>query len=127
VFIGVADKMADKKRIEELDAIQAASVGARFCVGIDREAKILKVGVEQYVRNVVEHVSNSALSEPLKTAVCAKVDAIVYRGLSVVCLWVPAQKALSEVGDRVFVRVGSETRRVEGLKQIRAAMALFEK
>jgi hypothetical protein len=127
LFIGVADKPSDQKRIEELDAIQAVSVGARFCVGVDREAKVLKIGVEQYVRNIVEHISKSALSEPLKTAVCSRIDAIVYRGFTVVCIWVPSQTAPSEVADQVYVRVGSETRKVDGLKQTRAVMALFAK
>jgi hypothetical protein len=127
VFIGVADKEADKKRIEELDGVQSAGVGARFCVGIDREAKVLKIGVEQYVRSIVQHIANSRLSEPLKTAVCSKVDTIVYRGLSVVCLWIPPQKVPSEVGDDLYIRVGSETKKVNGLKQTRAVMSLFEK
>jgi hypothetical protein len=127
VFIGVADKVSDKKRIEELDKVQVAVMGSRFCVGVDREATILKVGIDRYVRNIVEHIANSKLSEPLKTAVCSRVDTIVYRGLSVVCLWIPAQKAASEVGDTTFIRVGSETRQVSGLKQTKAVMSLFEK
>ena len=125
VFIGVADKPADAKRAEELDGVQVATVGSRFCVGIDREAKVLRIGVEQYARNIVEHIWNSKLSEPLKTAVCSKFDTIVYRGMSVVCLWVPSQTAPSEVGEQLFIRVGSETRRVEGLKPTKAVMALF--
>ena len=46
VFIGVADKPADKNRIEELDGIQAASIGARYCVGVDREVTLLGTSVE---------------------------------------------------------------------------------
>lgn len=126
VFVGVADKLADKTRIEQLDGIQAASVGSRYCVGIDREASILKKPVEEYVRKIVSHISGSALSQPLRTAVCSSIDAIVYRGHTIVCIWIPAQKAPSEVGDKLFIRVGSETQQVEGLKNIRAVMALFD-
>lgn len=125
VFIGVVDKESDKRRIEELDGVQVAAVGARFCVGIDREAKVLGIDVEQYVRNIASHISKSRLSEPLKTAVCSSIDAIVYRGLSIVCLWIPSQKAPSDVADQLFIRVGSETRKVDGLKQTKAVMALF--
>lgn len=125
VFIGVADKVGDKKRVEELDGIQAAALGARYVVGVDREAKEMGTSVEQYVRKIVTRIAQSKLSEPLKTAVCANVDTIVYRGHSVVCLWVPTQKRPSDVGDQLFIRVGSETRRVEGLKQTQAVMALF--
>jgi hypothetical protein len=126
VFIGVADKMSDKKRVEELDGIQTAHVGARYCVGVDREAKILKIGVEEYVRSIVGHISKSGLSEPLKTAVCGAVDPIVYRGMMVVCIWIPTQKAVSSVDDKLYIRVGSETRRVDGFKQTQAVMAAFE-
>ena len=125
VFIGVADKPADKNRIEELDGIQAASIGARYCVGVDREVTLLGTSVEQYVRNIVAHISASTLSEPLKTAVCSSIDAIVYRGLSIVCLWVPPQKQVSEVGDQLFIRVGSETRRANGVRQLKAVVELF--
>lgn len=127
IFIGVADKAADKARIESLDGIVAAQIGARFCVGIDREARIMGVEVELYVRDIVSHIAKSALSEPLKTAVCSSVDAIVYRGHTVVCLWVPPQRMPSEVGDKLFVRVGSETQRVDGLKQTKAVMHLFDR
>jgi hypothetical protein len=127
LFIGVADKLSDKKRIEELDGIQTVNVGARYCVGIDREAKLLKVGVEEYVRAIVNHISKSGLSEPLKTAVCGAIDPIVYRGMTIVCIWIEAQKAVSSVDDKLYIRVGSETRKVDGLKQTQAVMALFEK
>lgn len=127
VFVGVADKESDKKRVEQLDGIQTVNVGARYCVGVDREAKVLKVGVEEYVRNIVSHIAKSGLSEPLKTAVCGAVDPIVYRGMTIVCIWIPGQKVVSSVDDKLFIRVGSETRSVEGLKQTQAVMALFEK
>jgi hypothetical protein len=126
VFIGVADKDSDKKRIEDLDGITAAPVGARYCVGIDREAAIIGIPVEHYVRNIAAHIAMSALSEPLKTAVCASIDPIVYRGHSVVCIWVPSQKAPSDVNDAMYVRSGSETKKVEGLKQMKAVVSLFE-
>ncbi|MBP9203717.1 MAG: DUF262 domain-containing protein [Kofleriaceae bacterium] len=126
VFIGVADKLADKRRVEELDAIQSVNVGARYCVGVDREARVLKIAVEEYVRNIVSYISKSGLSEPLKTAVCAAVDPIVYRGVTNLCIWIPSQKTVASVDDKLFIRVGSETRKVEGLKQTQAVMALFE-
>lgn len=126
IFIGVADNAAAQKRIIELDSILPAAVGERWCVGIDREAKLLGQAVEQYARAIASHIQKSNLSEPLRTAVCASIDTVVYRGHSVVCIWVPTQKAASDVGDVLYVRSGSETLKVEGLKRTRALMALFE-
>ncbi len=125
IFVGVADKATDKDRIESLYGIKAVHVGERFCVGIDREASALAVSLENYNREIIRHIENSKLSEPLKTAVLSSVDCIVYRGLSVVCIWIPSQKSLSDVGDIVYARRGSDTVKVEGLKQTKALMALF--
>jgi hypothetical protein len=125
VFIGVADKAADKERIEKFHHMTAVHVGERFCVGVDREAKALGINLEEYHRRVVRHIATSKLSEPLKTSVLSSIDCIAYRGLSVICIWVGPQKTLSDVGDEVYVRRGSDTVKVEGLKQTKAVMASF--
>ncbi|HEX4965121.1 MAG TPA: DUF262 domain-containing protein [Thermoanaerobaculia bacterium] len=125
VFIGVVDKLADKERVERLYHMSAAHVGERYCVGVDREASALGVSLDTYHRDIVRHIGNSKLSEPLKTSILSKIDCIVYRGMSVICIWVDSQKVLSDVGDVVYARRGSETVKVEGLKQTRALMAVF--
>jgi len=125
VFIGVADGVADKERIEKIDSIVARTVGARYIVGIDRELKHLAGDIEQYKRKVVSHISSSGLSDPLKTAVLANIDCIDYRGLSVMCIWIPSQMAVSHFDDNVYVRQGSNTIKVTGLTKTQAVMALF--
>lgn len=125
VFIGVADKQADKERIEQIYQISTVHIGERYCVGVDREATALGVTLENYHRDVVRHIGNSKLSEPLKTSVLSNIDCIVYRGMSVICVWIGPQKSLSDVGDVVYVRKGSDTVKVDGLKQTRALMAIF--
>lgn len=126
IFIGVADKLADKERIEHIYQISAPYVGERYCVGVDREAAALNVSLDSYHREIVRHIGNSKLSEPLKTSVLSRIDCIVYRGMSVICIWVDSQRALSDVGDVVYARRGSDTVKVEGLKQTRAIMAVFD-
>lgn len=125
IFIGLADKVADKDRIEKIYKITSAHIGERFCVGIDREASAMCISTEAYVRHIVRHISNSKLSEPLKTSVLSNLDCPVYRGMSVICIWIPAQKALSDVADVVYTRTGSDTVKVEGYKQLRGLMAAF--
>jgi hypothetical protein len=126
IFIGVADKKADGDRIQSLDGISYLAVGARFVVGVERELRYLKLNLEAYKRRVVDHFASSKLSEPLKSAVLGTIDCIDYRGLSVVCIWVPAQKRVSDVGDLVFTRQGSSTVRVDGLRAIQAVTSRFE-
>lgn len=125
IFIGLADKLADKDRIEKLYKVKATHIGERFCVGVDREASALRITVENYVRNIVRHIGNSKLSEPLKSSVLRGIDCIVYRGMSVICIWIPAQQALSDIADVVYTRAGSDTIKVEGYKQIRALVTAF--
>ncbi|MEZ5935714.1 MAG: DUF262 domain-containing protein [Alphaproteobacteria bacterium] len=125
LFIGVADSDADKKRVEHLDGIIAAQVGARFVVGIDRELNYLKLDLEGYKRAIVNHLGSSELSEPLKSDILARIDCIAYRGLSVICLWIPKQSQVSTVGDRTFIRRGSSTVEVTGVQAITAVIKRF--
>lgn len=126
IFVGVADDADAKARIEALDGIRALEVGSRFVVGVDRELPHLHQTLEAYKRQVVDHFGHSALSEPLKTALLGTIDCIEYRGKSVLCIWIPSQRQVSDVGDIVFVREGSSTQKVVGLRAINAVSARFE-
>jgi hypothetical protein len=125
VFIGVADSDEDKNRVETLDNIRSLKIGSRYVVGIDRELNPLSIDLDSYMQQIVAHISDSALSEPLKSSVLGSIDCISYRGLSVICIWIPEQGEVSHVGDVVFARTGSETRKVEGLTQTQAIMERF--
>ncbi len=127
VFIGVADTASDKDRIEQLDGITAAHISNRFVVGIDREAKILNSSLEMYKRKIVDYISSSGLSEPVRSAVLSKIDCIVYRGHSVICIWVPGQKEYSSINDRVFIREGSSTKEAKGARALNAVFQRFQK
>ncbi|HET9241393.1 MAG TPA: DUF262 domain-containing protein [Oligoflexus sp.] len=126
IFLGVADNEKDKERIKEIDSVSALNVGQRFVVGIDREAKILGIDLDAYKKKIVSHIYNSKLSEHLKTSVQSSVDCINYRGHSVICIWIPPQKEASEVNDKLYIRVGSDTVVAEGLAKMRAVEALFK-
>lgn len=126
IFVGVSDTIADRDRIIALDGVQALGVGARYVVGVDRELEHLGLDLEQYKRRVVNHFSKSKLSEPLRTAVLGTIDCIDYRGHSVLCIWIPAQKDVSDVGDIVFTRHGSSTVKVEGFRASQAVASRFQ-
>lgn len=124
IFIGVADNDHDAQRIQALDAITPHRINGHSVVGVDREADILRVSLDQYVQQVVAHFQNSKLSEPLKTQLLGGFDTISVRGLSVIRILVPKQKALSFVGDEAFTRVGSSTQDLAG-QQLVAACRRF--
>jgi len=125
IFIGVADSFDDKNRIQLLDHVRALEVGNRFIVGVGRELAILDVNLEKYKRQIVDHIRSSGLSEPLRSTVLSTIDCIEYRGLSVICIWIPQQRTVSHVGDVVFVRQGSSTIRIEGFTASQAVIQRF--
>lgn len=127
LFIGVAEKKADRDRIVEMDQVTAAQVSSRYVVGIDREVKVLNSSVEKYKRRLVDHIAKSGLSEPLKSDVLTRIDCIVYRGHSVICIWVPVQAEYSSLSDVVFVREGSATKELKGAKALEAVFKRFKK
>lgn len=126
IFIGVADKEEDADRINKLDGVIPIVVDRTWVVGIDREAKCLGITIEQYVRNIVEKIRNSELSDDLKRGLLAHVDTIVYRGLTVIRITVPQQNQVGWLGETTFDRQGSETIEATG-KAIAAISARFSK
>jgi len=114
IYIGVADKATDADRIAQLDSVVPERIGQRFIVGIERECKLLGITPELYVRKIVDSIRSSGLSEPLKSQVLSHIDAIEYRGRSVIRLVVLKQKAVSFVGDDAFTRENSNTVDVRG-------------
>lgn len=110
IFIGVADKEADAKRVQELDNVIPIKVGNIFVVGVEREAKLAKLKLDNYIKLIVAHIRASLLSDPLKSDLLGNFDTVDYRGMSVVMITLPPQNAVSWVGDHAFIREGSETK-----------------
>lgn len=114
IFIGVADKKADKDRIESLDKITAESINERYVVGVDRELPFFDGKEDNYINFLLGNIQKSNLSEPLKTQMLSQLDVVDYKGLMVIRLKVPSQKQLSFVGKDCFYRENSKTIKVEG-------------
>lgn len=126
IFLGVADKLQDAKRIAALDNIKPVFINDLAVVGVDREAKKAGQSLDEYVRSFVSELSNISLSEPLKSGLLGSIDTIEYRGVSVVRLSVPNQKQISWVGDETFVREGSSTLKASQ-KQVAAISDRFQR
>ncbi|NUM50658.1 MAG: DUF262 domain-containing protein [Flavobacteriales bacterium] len=126
IFVGVADKKADKDRVEQLDGITALNINARYVVGVDREFKFFGGKEDNYVNFLLGSIQKSKLSEPLKTQMLSQLDVIDYNGLTVIRLKIPSQKALSFVDKDCFYRENSQTIKIEGQRLI-ALYELFKK
>lgn len=125
IFIGVADKEADAKRIQELDGIMAVTISNHSVVGIDREANILGITLEDYCRRIVGFIKASALSDALILSVLSNIDIIDYRSMSVIRIKVPSQTEISYYEDEVYERQYNNTVRVESPKAIMAIAKRF--
>jgi uncharacterized protein DUF262/schlafen family protein len=114
LMLGVADNETDKVRIEQLDGISARQVGRKFVVGVRREADALGESMEDYFGRIKQTIEASDLSDPLKSSVLAAISFNDYFGMGILVINVPAQAAVSTVGETVYVRQGDSTQEVTG-------------
>lgn len=126
MYFGICDSEEDAKRVEQLDSVTPLKLRNHYIVGVDREAKILKKKLEDYLNIIINHISKSELTNPLKTQVLANVDIIDYKGLSIFRFKIPKQDQLSFVGKVAFSRLNSSTIKVEG-PELLALNNLFQK
>lgn len=118
LFIGVADKEADAERVKTLDNIEFKTVNQRYIVGIDRELKLLKGNLDDYINKLMGKISKSDLTEPLKSQILSQLDVIDYKGMTIIRLRIPKQKQLSFIGKSSFTRENSKTIELVGPKLI---------
>ncbi|WP_299780858.1 DUF262 domain-containing protein [uncultured Formosa sp.] len=118
LFIGVADKEADAERVKTLDKIEFKTINKRYIVGIDRELKLLKGNLDNYINKLMGKISKSDLTEPLKSQVLSQLDVIDYKGMTIIRLRIPKQKELSFIGKSSFIRENSKTIELDGPKLI---------
>jgi len=104
LYIGIADKPADAKRVRELDGIEPIKFDHVEIVGIEREAKQFGSSIDKYMRLIEDGISHSQLTDPLKTNVLTSLDTIAYKGLQVVRIRIPRQTQLTFLGDDCFLR-----------------------
>lgn len=126
IHIGVTDSQRDAEKIEIQDKVRPIEINGRYVVGIDREAKLQKQTIEQYVRLLTNTIQNSALTETLKTQVLTKFDTISYKGHSVIRITIPVQTEVSFLGEKAFTRKDSSTVEIQG-RDLIAISKLFQK
>jgi hypothetical protein len=112
IYVGVVDKKADADRVSLLDSIKPAEFEGRFIVGIQREANLGGISLDDYVMRIKNSISAATLSTPLKNDVLSKLDCFVYQGFDVLRIVVPGQKTISFLNNECYVRHGSSTVKV---------------
>lgn len=111
LIIGVTDKDADADRVRQLDSVDPILLGNRYVVGVNREARLLGISTEDYVRNLADVIRNSTLSEQIKSNIL--IDFNEYYGLGVVIITIPAQDEISFYNSKVFWRDSDNTKEAD--------------
>lgn len=118
ILIGVTDRPAHAKRVQEIDGTQPHKIGKRFVVGVNREAVRLGLTVEQYFTMWKDGIKKAGLSDALRDAVLSNMDFNSFFGLGVIVITVPPQSELSYVADQVYWRSGDSTELADTPKAI---------
>lgn len=126
IFIGVADREEHADRVKALDSIQKRKIADHFLVGVDREANILNISLEEYVKRIVNTFQQADITEPLKTQILSSFDTVAVHDLSVVRIRIPSQTDVSFVNGKFYYRKNSSTVEVQG-QQLVAIAKLFNK
>lgn len=109
VIIGVTDKASDAARIKILDGVEPRAVGKRKVVGVEREAKYLKITMEEYLAKWKDSIKTSKLTASVRDSVMSSIDYNSYFGLGIIVIGIPAQKDLCYYDDKVYWRNGDST------------------
>jgi hypothetical protein len=125
-FIGISDKEADTQKIESLDLIQAPRIPPFGIVGLEREAKLKGVSLDEYILFITRKIRDSELPEWLKTSINTNVNPITYSDKTVLMLEIKAGNSPVWHNNKLYIRDGNEKKpqEVSG-NQVDAVYSLF--
>jgi hypothetical protein len=118
VIIGVTDKDDDALLIKKLDSIEPKKVGKRFVVGVNREAKVLGLSLENYLSKWKDAIKNSKISSPLRESVLSHIDFNEFYGLGIIVITIPSQTELSYFDEEIYWRKGDSTELAKSPKEM---------
>ncbi len=125
IIVGVTDSDADAARVTKLDGVTPRKVGQRYVVGVNREAKSLKITTEEYFGKWKNAIKDSGLSTAVKQSILSNIDFNAFYGMGVLVVTIPPQKELSYLNEELYWREGDSTKKVDAPKQIAALARRF--
>lgn len=118
LFIGVTDKEADTIQVEKLDNLKDVPRYYGFgVVGLEREAKLKGVTLDEYISFITNKISTSKLPNDLKTRISKSITPITYYGVTVLMIEIECGKEPVYYEDRMYQRDGANCVEVIGAKQ----------
>ncbi len=127
LFLGISDTEKDTKIIENLDKISAPSFFPFGIVGIEREAKIQKITLDQYILKISRKIRDSKLPEWLKTSINTALTSITYHDHTVLMIEIKAGNEPVWYDNKLYIRDGNEKQPQElSGEKISAVYSLFQ-
>jgi len=118
LFIGVTDKEKDTIQIETLDSLINVPRYDDFgVVGLEREAKIKGVSLDQYISYITNKISSSNLDSTLKIRVTKSITPITYHGHTVLMITVCCGQDPVYFDEKLYQRDCASCVEVTGSKQ----------
>lgn len=125
LFIGITDKEEDTLRVERLDKLKNVPRIHNFgIVGLEREAKLKGVTLDQYISFITEKISKSELPDWLKTSVTKSIIPISYFGYTVLMIKVVSGSEPVYYKENMYIRDGSSCKEISG-SAVAAVYKLF--
>lgn len=118
LFIGVTDKEADTQQVELLDGLTNCPRYYNFgIVGLEREAKIKGVSLDEYISFITAKIAKSNLPDELKTRVTKAITPITYSGMTILMIEVTTGSEPVYYNDTLYARSGANCIEVKGANQ----------
>jgi len=118
LFIGVTDKESDTKQVEKLDGLSNLPRYHDFgVVGLEREAKIKGVSLDQYISYITGRISGSNLDDGLKTRITKDITPITYHGQTIIMIKITSGTEPVYFDEKLYQRDGANCVEVTGSKQ----------
>ncbi|WP_166919780.1 GmrSD restriction endonuclease domain-containing protein [Flavobacterium poyangense] len=118
LFIGVTDKEADTLQVEKIDRLKNLPRYHDFgVVGLEREALLKGVSLDQYISYITSRISASNLEVGLKIRITKDLTPITYHGQTILMIKVTTGSEPVYFDEKLYQREGANCVEVIGSKQ----------
>lgn len=118
LFLGVTDKESDTAQVELLDGLSNVPRYHGFgIVGLEREALLKGVSLDDYIAFITEKISKSSLPSDLIKRVTKSITPITYHDKTVLMIEVECGSAPVYFNEKMYQRDGANCKEVTGSAQ----------
>ncbi|MGN8198586.1 DUF262 domain-containing protein [Salinisphaera sp. RV14] len=108
VIVGVAETLETASRVEETFGIRAMTYSGFYVTGVEHEATQMSKSLDQLFQEVTNRVSQSGISEPLRSYITSRIKTVSYYDKVVFIFEVTGQDQPSLYEESYFERKGAQ-------------------